>query len=220
MPPPARLTCLATPLACAALVAAFAFASYSAAVTKSATLDEPLHVASAFAAAHHHDFRLDPENPPLWKYGAMIAVRGDVVRINPADERWRLSVHGGAGAIFATQALYQTSGVDGAGLVNAARGPMVATGVALLVLLAAWAHKLAGPAAAVAACALLALDPTFLAHAAIVKNDVAMALMMLPLVIGLTSATGALKPWNVLLIALACGGAMSVKFSGLLWPVI
>ena len=53
-------------LSCGAAIALFAVLSYSAAMRKSATLDEPLHVASAFAATHLRDYRLDPENPPVW----------------------------------------------------------------------------------------------------------------------------------------------------------
>ena len=59
-------------LICSALAGMFAWLSYTAVLTKSATLDEPLHTASAYAATYLHDYRLDVENPPLWKYWAML----------------------------------------------------------------------------------------------------------------------------------------------------
>jgi hypothetical protein len=211
---------IVTLLSCGAAIALFVVLSHSAALRKSATLDEPLHVASAFAATHLHDYRLDAENPPLWKYWSMLAVGGDAIRVDPSDPVWQRATHGGEGQVFATRALYQTPGIDGRAIVDAARGAMVLLGVLVLIAAAAWTYKLAGAAAAVCACVLLAFDPTLLAHAPIVKNDVAMTLLMLLLVFALTSAVAAVKPWNLALVAAACGGAMSVKFSGLLWPVI
>jgi len=211
---------IVTLLSCGTAIALFISLSYSAALRKSATLDEPLHVASAFAATHLRDYRLDAENPPLWKYWSMLAVNGDAVRVDANDPVWQRATHGGEGQVFATRALYQTPGTDGRAVVDAARGAMVVLGVIVLIAAAAWTYRLAGAAAAIGTCVLLAFDPTLLAHSAVVKNDVAMSLAMLLLVVALTSAAAALKPWNVALIALACGGAMSIKFSGLLWPII
>src|SRR5207244_8359883 len=67
--------------------------------------------------------------------------------------------------------LFRTPGNDGQALVRRSRAAMLSLGVALGLLLAGWAWKLGGPAAAVAATALFALDPSFLGHAPLVKND-------------------------------------------------
>ena len=57
---------------CAALLLLFAVLSYSAALTKSATYDEPHHVLGGWVALHEGDFRVDFSNPPLPFYWAGI----------------------------------------------------------------------------------------------------------------------------------------------------
>src|SRR5688500_19217995 len=46
----------------------FCTLSWSAARTKSPTTDEPMHALAAWLWTHERDFRLDPEDPPLWGY--------------------------------------------------------------------------------------------------------------------------------------------------------
>jgi hypothetical protein len=216
MPPRA----LATALICVVLAGVFALLSYSAALTKSATLDEPLHVAGAFADARLGDHRIDLENPPLWKYWMMLPIRRGALQWDLSGPDWTAATGAGEGQVWATRVLYLTPGNNGIALINAARAMMLLLGVATLVLTAAWAYRLAGPIAAITAAFLFTVDPTFLAHASIVKNDVALALLMLILVIALWGACQRITMGGVLGIALACAAAMNVKLSGLLLPVI
>jgi 4-amino-4-deoxy-L-arabinose transferase-like glycosyltransferase len=220
MPRRRRLGPLPTSLLCAGLIVLFAYLSYRAILTKSATLDEPLHVASAYAATYLHDYRLDPENPPLWKYWAMLPVRRGVLPIDETEPRWQHLTSPDTGQIYTTRLLYQTPSVDGIGIINSSRGAMVLIGIAVIAIAAAWAYRLADPFAAIATTFLLALDPTFLAHAAIVKNDVAMVLLMLLLMIALCRTLRAMTPLNVVALGVVCGAAMGVKFSGIVWPFI
>ena len=74
--------------------------------------------------------------------------------------------------------------------------------------------------AAIGTAVLFALDPTLLAHASIVKNDVAMSLVMLALVAAVSQAAKRLTVINALAISLICAAGMNVKFSGVLLPVI
>jgi hypothetical protein len=221
MPGAIRLPRLTTPIVCVALALLFAIVSLSAALTKSATIDEPLHVAAAYSHAYLADYRVDAENPPLWKYWAMLAVPREMMRVDAADPLWRDAER--PGDVWAVSSLYRVAGVDGSAVVNRAREMMVLLGAALCLLTAWWARVVTRRDAGVAACVaagLFALDPTFLAHAPIVKNDVAMSLLMLILVIALWRAGKRLTVTNAIAVAAACAVAMNVKFSGVLFPVI
>jgi hypothetical protein len=50
----------------------FGILSYRAAMTKSPTMDEPLHAVGAYAHVFLHDYRVNPEDPPLWNRWAML----------------------------------------------------------------------------------------------------------------------------------------------------
>src|SRR4051812_40630274 len=99
---------LLTLLACGVIAAAAVWVSYSALLTKSATLDEPLHAASAYAATYLHDYRLDPENPPLWKYWVALGLRRDALHIDPAAHGWQICTRPDTGQVYTTRLLYQT----------------------------------------------------------------------------------------------------------------
>src|SRR5689334_5102210 len=69
-PTPRRAGGKLTALIVAGLLALYAFLAMTAAVSKSPTYDEPLHAVSAWLQIHESDFRVDPEDPPLWKWWA------------------------------------------------------------------------------------------------------------------------------------------------------
>src|SRR5262249_25197338 len=83
-----------------------------------------------------------------------------------------------------------------------------------------WAWQLAGPFAALTAAAFYSLDPNFLAHAPLVKNDVSLALVMLGMAWAIWRAGFKLTWWNSLAFCLCCAAAPNVKLSGrLLGPI-
>src|SRR5206468_10193466 len=134
-------------------------------------------------ATYLHDYRLDPENPPLWKYWAMLPVRRGVLHIDETEPRWQHLTSPDTGQIYTTRLLYQTPAVDGIAIINSSRSAMVFVGIAVIALAAGWAYRLAGPFAAIVTTFLLALDPTVLAHGALVQNDDAKTLLVLLLMI-------------------------------------
>src|SRR5205085_11600494 len=79
---------------------------------------------------------------------------------------------------FVVRTLYQ-SGAQADAYVNRSRLMFVFAGVALGALVGWWGWRLGGWLAAVTATLLYCLDPNFLAHAGIIKNDVPLALLML-----------------------------------------
>ncbi len=69
---PVRCGALPTALICSLLLAAFALLAHMAVISKSPVYDEPLHTFAAWLQVHRGDFRINPEDPPLWKYWAAI----------------------------------------------------------------------------------------------------------------------------------------------------
>jgi hypothetical protein len=87
--------------------------------------------------------------------------------------------------------------------------------VALGAMIAWWSWRIGGAVAAIVATALFALDPNFLAHSALMKNDVVFALSLLLLAMALWRAGQRLTILNTATIALLCVFTLTVKFSGL-----
>src|SRR5438094_421225 len=59
---------VATAIVCALLLLTFTSLAWMAARAKSPTYDEPLHAVGGWLHLHDHDFRVNPEDPPLWQY--------------------------------------------------------------------------------------------------------------------------------------------------------
>ncbi len=93
---------------------------------------------------------------------------------------------------------------------------MLIVGVVLGGVIAWWSYRLGGTVAAVVATAAFALDPNFIAHAPLVKNDVSLTLAMLLLMIAVWRAGRRLTIANALGVCLLCGAALNIKFSALL----
>src|SRR5688500_8482112 len=83
-PPPRRASrSRRAVVAALALLARFAGLAWFAVDTKAPTYDEPLHALGAWLHLHHRDFRVNPEDPPLWHYWAALpngpgAIRADL----------------------------------------------------------------------------------------------------------------------------------------------
>ncbi len=188
----------------------------------SATYDEPLHAASAWVEWRHGDYRINPEDPPLSKYWAVFPLASDALTIDRDMPAWRemgreLSATRWAWCVD----MLFWRGNDADAYLTRAREMMLILGVAMGAVIAWFAHRLAGAPAAIVATALLAFDPGFLGHAPLVKNDVAIALVTIGLVMAIWSF-GRRGTWkNALVVMLLCGAGFVTKFSGvLLAPVL
>jgi hypothetical protein len=207
---------------CVGLLLAFAWLSRSAVRTKSSTYDEPIHAVGGWTHLRFGDFRNNFEDPPLWQYWAALPVGSDALKVN-----WRLPSWTGMNQssdteqwIFATQVLYRTPGNDGEAFIQQMRAQMVWVGVALGAVICWWSWRLGGAAAALSATIFYALDPNFLAHSALVKNDVPMAFVMFLFVIAVWKIGQRITYLRLLAISLVTGAALTVKFSGgLLVPI-
>lgn len=162
--PPAR--CAAV---CAILCLLFAVIAASAVRGKSATYDEPLHVATGWANLWRGDFRLSPDVPPLWEYWIALPLGRNALNFDATPIDQTLDHR-------AIAAMYTTPPANGIALVERSRWMSLPVAMALAILVAVWAGQLAGGAAAVAAMFVFVFDPNWLGHAALAKNDVAFAL--------------------------------------------
>jgi hypothetical protein len=202
---------------CAALLLAFAVLGYSAVLTKSATFDEPLHAAVGQVIRHHGDYRMDPEDGALFLRWGNLPHGADSLRIDTIDPEFvqQRDQHDHQWW-FIMRTLYHTGGSDADTYLNRSRFMFVIVGLALGAVAWAWSWKLAGPVAAIVTVALYCLDPNFLAHSPLVKNDVPMSLLLLAFAFAVWSAGRRVRWWTFPLLGVICGAAMATKFSGLL----
>jgi hypothetical protein len=199
------------------LLATHATVSWLAVRGKSATADEPAHLAAAVVQVRHLDFRADRESPPLWKYWAGLPHLFSRVNLDPANSDWYwMPQRPGVQFGWATDILYRTPGNDADALLARSRAMMLLIVVALGALIARWAWQLGGPTAAVVATALFALDPNFLGHGPLVKNDVAFAFAWTAVAYATCRVGRRLNAATMFLLACTCGLALLIKFSALL----
>jgi hypothetical protein len=203
-------------IAIGALLASFALLSATAARDKSPTFDEPLHLVGSYMHRYAHDYRINPEDPPLFGLIASLPLARGAIAVNTADPMYdQARVDVARQWQFVVDVLFGGHN-DASRLTAQVRLAFVAVGVALGALIAIWAWMLGGKWAAVAATLAFALDPNFLAHSAIVKNDVLLSFTLTALAL-VTWRVGVRATWYwLLLLVLLCGVAVNVKFSGLL----
>ncbi|MBC8108431.1 MAG: hypothetical protein H7Z14_17730, partial [Anaerolineae bacterium] len=201
---------------CALLLIAFGLLCYLAVSTKSATADEPLHVTGAYAHVFMRDYRLNPEDPPLWNYWVMLPRSHDSLHLPTDHELWRKQLDDTSWEMPYSSIVLFTAQNDGARFIQSSRPMMVVLGVALGALIACWAWQVAGRIGAIVATTLFAFDPNLLAHAALVKNDVAFALVMTAMCFAVWRVGRRATLLNVASAAIALGAAMTTKFSGVL----
>jgi hypothetical protein len=208
---------------CSFLLAAFAGLAWSASLGKSPTYDEPAHALSGWLQLWQQNDRLICDHPPLWSMLAAFAtapgtIRADLRQLDALD----LPVDRIGELAWINRTLFQTPGNDAIAFIRRFRAMMLAAAVGMGALLSAFVWRIArasgaGPLAATAATVfatgLFALDPNFLAHSPLMKDDAASALAFLALIAS-TWATGrALTPPRLLILGTCCGAALMIKLN-------
>jgi hypothetical protein len=206
---------------CGGLCIAFAALAWTACSGKSATWDEPSHAAAGWLMLWQHDYRLSPDVPPLWEYWIALPNGPDALHFDAASPSYRKFNAKSDFFRWCVQTLYRTPGNDGIALVERGRVMALILGVLLAILIARWAWQLGGPAAAVAATFLYCLDPNFIGHAPLVKNDVAFTLFYLAGAYAIWRLGRRVSLMSLSAVALLIAAAVAVKLSGvLLFPVL
>lgn len=141
---------------------------------KSATWDEPVHLATGYAALAHGDYRVEPTHPPFIRMWAALPLlfmpdvhidTSVIDRTDPVD--WN---SGSVAYDFSTRFLYIDNDADR--LLNAARFMIVILGVVLGVLVFCWTYEWLGFAPAVWALTFYTLSPNLMAHGSLVTTDI------------------------------------------------
>ncbi len=139
--------------------------------TDSATFDEPFHLAAGYAALTQADYRLSPDHPPLGRIWAALPLLFVDPHWPPPDDPAWLAADCNA---FAIRWLFGTENRHH--FIVLGRCLMVVLLLATVAATYATARHLYGPAAALVALALAALDPTLLAHGRLITTDLPITL--------------------------------------------
>jgi hypothetical protein len=204
-------------ICCALLLLCFAQTAWLGCRGKSATTDESPGLVASWVLVHDGDFRMDPEDPPLFKYYVAAGTRGQDMPRDHASPEWKalLSDPYQSGN-FTLSTLYQTAGTNADALLAAARMRMIFLGILLGALIAWWSWRLAGPLAAIVALAVFCFDPNFLAHTPLIKADVATALLFLALMMSIWLLGERATAPRMIATALLLGTLIMTKSSGIL----
>jgi Dolichyl-phosphate-mannose-protein mannosyltransferase len=198
-----------------ALLFAFWIQMFLALPKLSATTDEVAHLPAGYTYWVTHDFRLNPEHPPLAKLIAALPLLAIKPHLDLSWPEWKTPQQYTFGYGF----LYTN---DADRLLFWGRLPMtiLATLGGLIVFL--WARDMFGTASGMFALGLFAFSPNVLAHAMLVTTDVPVAVFM-TLALYLFWRRARVQVPSVAIsigIGLATGAAMASKFSGAILPVI
>jgi hypothetical protein len=209
---------------CAALLLGFAILAGTAAAGKSPTADESYHALAGWLHLWHDDYRFDTEDPPLWDTLAALAAGPHCITAQFAGDRWvNLPMDTRDEYQWQIHTLFRTAGNNADAFIGRFRLMMLAVAVGLGAMIGRSAWRLAraagiaaGPAgvAAVVATALFALDPNFLAHGGLMKNDVACSLATLGLTMTAWTMGRRLSLPGVVAMGIWSGVALGTKFTG------
>ena len=215
-------------IAAALVLGALAVVEVDVVRSLSITFDEQSHIGAGFSYVTHGDVVLNPEHPPLVKLiaGATIAALGvkegsagpllALAREQPAEASGasfaygeRLLFHDNPGFVLAGA----HPGADS--IVTAARLPLVVFPVLLALVAYAWARARFGRGGGLLALALVVTYPDVLGHGALVTTDVPSAAVGLASGFALDQLVRDGRVRWLLLLGLALGGALAVKFSAI-----
>lgn len=188
-----------------------------AARVETPTVDEFAHVPAGMAYLVHGRFDLYSKNPPLFKalMSAPLLARSAVVvpEVDVPPLGWGPWLYG--------QRFMQANRERYLELFLPARLVVILCGLLAGVVIHSWSHELFGTRAAALCTALYFLSPTVLAHSHLATTDVGgMAGVVLVMYL-LRRACSRPGIAHVLLVALAWGAALLVKFTAvLLLPVV
>jgi len=202
-------------LALFALVyASLAISSYR---QKSAVWDEPGHLTAAYMDLTAHDYRVDPEHPPLlrlWTGLPLLAMSGLKLDTSGAGlDQWGPWLTVGQ-LSFSHRFCYLDNDCDR--MLHRARFMILLLGILLGVLLFSWARELFGEGTAAVLLAGFVLEPNLLAHASVVSTDLGVTCALFGATYFAWRTTGAATVGNLLGLAFFFVMSLLSKYTGLL----
>lgn len=213
-PPPTTFRRRAWAVLATFLVAYFALQIPSAA-SRSATYDEPIHLATGYLALTEGDYRLDTTHPPLLRMWAALPLLGRPVKPDTSHfDQWTRQDWNRTAYVWASDFLYAAKDADT--WLNRARSMNLVLGALLGVLLFAWLHEWLGFRPAVLGLLFYMIEPNLAAHAALVTTDLGVTCFYFGTAYFLWRSTRAFTLLNLLGLALFTGLAAVSKFSSIL----
>ena len=211
----------ATPGTVAAILIIFAVAfgvlEVFAYTQKSATIDEPIHLTTGYAALAARDYRVETTHPPfmrMWAALPLLFVRDVHLDTSIIDRTAPEAWHSGPAFDFSTKFLYVDNDADR--LLNAARFMIVICGILLGVLVFSWTYEWLGFTPAVWALVFYTLSPNLAAHASLVTTDVGITCFIFGTIYFLWRTSRRLSPFNLTGLSIFFALAIVTKFSALI----
>lgn len=183
---------------------------------RSATFDEPLHLAAGYAAIARQDYRYDMTHPPLARMWAALPLLGmEGINFDPRQID-RLSAPAWNDRMYedAFHLLFRSPDPDAT--LARARFMNVLLGLVLGFLLFFWADAWLGFAPAVLVLICQLLSPNLGAHATLVTTDLAVTLLFTGTIHFLWRLCRRFSAGSVAGLALCFGAALASKFSSVL----
>lgn len=196
-------------------LALFAVQTLTVSPHKSAAFDEQYHLVAGYSYWRTGDFRLATTHPPLMGLIGASALLRDPAIVLPLDHpAWQA----GDRFLFSDVFLWEANANPQALLV-AARRPIVAVGLLLVLVLYLWARQLWGRQGALLVLLLAVFDPNLLANARVVTTDLGLSCFLLLAMWRLWRWLETPSWRNGVATGIAAGLAMSAKYTALLfWP--
>ena len=199
-------------IAAALLMLLFAIQIVSVVRQESLSWDEGDHIFAGYMAWKTHDYRYNPEHPPLMKALATLPLLGLPLKA-PADQQRYFKEEA---YLDGRELLFHNPPYSVESLtlrVRLAAG-IVALLLAALVFCAAW--EMFGLGAGLLALALLTFDPNILAHSALVTTDIGVSCFLLAAVYAFYRYRKKPSLSRLLVAAIAAGLALATKHSAIL----
>src|SRR5579883_214868 len=205
---------------CAALLVIFVAQSVSSSVRKSATSDEPAHIAAGLSYLHTRSFQLNLQHPPLIKElsAASLWLAGGRYPDTPQARQAATERTENERAWVLGWGLLAKYGADR--VMFWARIPMIAVAVLLGLVLFLWGRELLGEGPALGAVFLYALDPTMVAHSYLVTTDVGLATFVLLFLCCLWRYVQQQSRSRLLFCGLSMGLMLGAKYSAVAFPPV
>src|SRR3990172_810404 len=146
--------------------------SIGTALGDAAIMDEVAHIPSGYAYVKYHDYRLNPEHPPLLKDLAGLPLQFLGLTFPVEEKFWTTDANGQWDAGWKFMYLPQNNTEQ---LIFWSRFPIILISLALGFVIFKWAKELFGVKAGLLALVLYAFDPNILGHNHYVTTDLGIA---------------------------------------------
>src|SRR3989339_1132224 len=156
----------------AAILAIMLAISIGTALGDAAIMDEVAHIPSGYSYIKYHDYRLNPEHPPILKDLAGIPLQFLNVTFPTDEQFWATDANGQWNAGWRFMYL---PGNDTEKIIFWSRFPIVLLSLLLGFFIFKWAKELFGVKAGLLALVLYAFDPNILGHNHYVTTDLGIA---------------------------------------------